>query len=65
MLEGEIAKKYQVLDSCELELNLIKDRLEWSRSFAEFQKTSLKPIFFFKSESKFEEHVKKLKINDF
>lgn len=63
MLDSEVAKKLQMLDSCDLELGMLKDRIEWSLSFAEFQRNSLKPIHYFKSESKFETFIKKLKVS--
>lgn len=45
-----MAKKYQLLDSNELELTLLKDKVAWNQSFSVFQSGALKPIHFFKSQ---------------
>lgn len=55
LLEQETAKKYQILDSSELELTLLKDKISWNQSFSLFQSSALKPIHYFKSQIIFEE----------
>lgn len=44
---------------------MLKDRISWNQSFSVFQSNALKPIHFFKSQSLFEEEIKRIKVPDF
>lgn len=44
-----MAEKMSSLDSFEIELKMLNERLEWSKAFIKFQEKHLKPIHYFQS----------------
>jgi hypothetical protein len=51
-LEILFSEKALLLQSEEVELRMLNEKLEWAKTFMRFQEKNLKPIFYFQTQEK-------------